>query len=159
MNTLKIVVSDSDVFVSESENVIDTVVYVQIGDTVFPDNRWSDMTLSILSMWTENLIRHEGQVSSYILYFMDGPYYLEINQDINTLFVTGVSERQNRCIEFSFTCSRRDFLSELKNAFIALKAIINNVDYHCDANKKGDLGIINHYLSIIKTGDGDVSSQ
>ena len=119
MNTLKIIVSDTDVFVSES--VLDTVVYVQIGDTVFPDNQWSDMTLSILSMWTENLIRHKGQKSSYILYFMDGPYYLEVNQETYSLLITGISERQDRRIEFSCICSLGDFLSELKSAFISLK--------------------------------------
>lgn len=58
---------------------ISGVIYVQLGDFMFPSKRWDDLCASILAMWLEAVGRHLlGREDMAILYFMDGDYSLEL---------------------------------------------------------------------------------
>lgn len=129
MNRFRIILKNQDLFVSEQGIIdgqatyVDLPVFWQIGDVFFPCEDWDDMADPILYHWTENLLAHLwAERAEYKLYFMDGPYYLRVQQDGYNLTVTGVSFQtafdQELC---AFTCTYQELLQELLRAIKRLR--------------------------------------
>lgn len=59
------------------------VLYVEIGGKCFPSSQWWDVASSVLDMWQQSLIAFsQGQADRCDLFFMDGPYQINlIRQD------------------------------------------------------------------------------
>ena len=110
VNSMEIKLKD-DFLLSSTTNIISTTFYIQHEDCCFPDNQWTDLTSSILEMWGEKLIRCKSiSHEIFTLYFEDGPYRLDLQKDLEYLFVKCVNFRDNDCVEFSFKCSYNDFV-------------------------------------------------
>ena len=53
-----------------------SIIYWQCGDCCFPQFKWSDFVVVILSWWMES-VRDMEQPTK--LYFMDGPFFMELH--------------------------------------------------------------------------------
>lgn len=106
---------------------VDIPICVQVGDCFFPYPDWTDMAYPILCHWIENLVANKGRKNaSYILYFMDGPHYMEIHQNGYDLKVIGVSDRKHYEKRFEFDCTYEEFMTVLLKAIKKLKGILKS---------------------------------
>lgn len=58
-------------------------IYVETDDGYFPCLGWNDRLLSVVSMWMGNLIHMldpEDAEQRFLHYFMDGPYFIEVQK-------------------------------------------------------------------------------
>ena len=143
MKDFKIVISKTETYVSDtSGGKIITPFCIHVAQNYFPYSDWQDFTCEVLSMWTEALLRNkDSRNENYILYFMDGPHRLEVKQDNSILKLLGVSERKEKLIRFSYSCTYNDFLFELLSAFHQLKRVILECEDIC--NWVGHSSILN----------------
>ena len=149
-NMLKIILSDDFLEIpTNAASPFCTVLYVQSDDICFPNDEWTDFTKSVISTWTGNLIRHHGQKSSqYALYFMDGPYRIDVTQNGEELLLQGVCFRKEPQVQFACVCAYRELLREILKAFNSLEKMIfqNGAFTNKDAHRKD----IRHYKELIK---------
>ena len=125
---------------------VDSVVFFRTDKGAFPDPYWTDFTYPILSDWSENILRmHAEKKSKCELYFMDGPFLLEIKRKGSFYSVEGKSTLQKykkyfqdslkgnwkiydsiKDFEDSFTfeCMRNEFITELLNTYQKLLTIV-----------------------------------
>ena len=90
--------------------------HVECGNNSFPDSEWTDFAFPIIYQWAEKLLEnYRISSSSYTLYFMDGPYRLDVEQYNDKLKLAGVCFNKKR-VDFEFVCSYLEFLSELLKA-------------------------------------------
>ena len=134
---------------TNSSDAFCTTFYVQIDDICFPYDQWTDFTKSILSTWTENLIRnHRGYKSrKYSLYFMDGPFRIDVIQNGEKLLLQGINFGKQPQLEFKVSCSYEELLQELAKAFQHLEKIVFLND--AIAKKDSYLYDIQHYKDLI----------
>ena len=115
------IVIDYDIytFASPSDLFIDTKFYIDYQGKSFPSNQWTDFTNPILNMWKYNLLeaRYSNNVK-FSLYFMDGPYRLDVFKDDKMqLTIEAVNSRgSNEVSEFKVQCSYYDFLKSFYEA-------------------------------------------
>lgn len=152
MKEFRIVISGTDLVCCSSDE-IDTNFCIQVTEGAFPDTEWTDLTLPVLSIWAETLLRNQAsENANYILHFMDGPYYLDIEQKNGRLTICGICNRKNRQILFTYNCTWYDFLCEIMGAFVQLKSIlIVDEDFIRWVNKDSTLAVIDHYINKIRT--------
>lgn len=146
----KIILSDDFLELpTNSSDAFCTTFYVQIDDVCFPCDQWTDFTKSILSTWMENLIRnYKGYKSrKYCLYFMDGPFRIDVIQNGGELLLQGINFRKQPRIEFEASCSYEELLKELVKAFNHLEKIVFMNDAF--AKKDSYLNDIKHYKDLI----------
>ncbi len=150
MNDFEILLSEKDILITNGANV-DTFFCVRLGETYFPDPEWTDLTLAVLSMWAENLIRiHAGLNGVCRLSFMDGPYYLELAQTGDELCITAVSDRSRRSVEAVAHCRRGDVIHELIKAFSRLDYMICHCESASDAVRSMVHDNAEHYRTLLK---------
>ena len=78
---------------------IDATFYVNINGRAFPDSQWTDLILSVLEMWADNMVgAYENMHTEFCLYFMDGPYYIDCIRDGIKVQISCIEERVNRTI-------------------------------------------------------------
>ena len=121
--------SNFEIVIGKDLSYPDTVfteVCLKMEDICFPDNVWSDFTYSILSMWVYTICNNR-KAKELQLPFMDGPF---------SIILTRHSEGtcQVKCmknclkedkLQFEFVTSDREFLHELRRAFLKLKALVS----------------------------------
>jgi len=90
---------------------------VNLGGVNFPDNQWSDFPVAILIMWCENLLSDQ---SSFALFFMDGPYYIECQRKNDNVDVRLVENRTVKKIITEETICFEDLKSVILKASIDL---------------------------------------
>lgn len=74
---MEIIVGD-DIFAPDYSSEIVLPLFLAHDGEYFPDEQWTDFA-SVLNMWAYDLIKYERyQTSKFELYFMDGPYRLDI---------------------------------------------------------------------------------
>ena len=122
MNRIKVVLLDSDCRFSNS--IIDTPFYIMIDTIAFPDKEWTDFTYPVLCIWIETILRNQGREAKFTLPFMDGPFYIEVEQFTKTLQLKGISRRKERVIEFNVSIHLLVFLNELYRALNKLEMIV-----------------------------------
>ena len=89
--------------------------YLEHDDFCFPDKEWTDFSQVLICTWTRAMLarRHKNNVK-FSLYFMDGPYQLDMYKDHEDLKVNCVSSGSRKDnSEFSFHCEYESFLSAL----------------------------------------------
>jgi hypothetical protein len=70
------------------------VVYVQIDGTAFPEARWSDSVIVVLSSWLEVLQSlRPGSRQVLTLRFFDGPFRLEVRDVGEQVLVRAIDSR------------------------------------------------------------------
>lgn len=116
-----------DIFLPENEapSVIDTLIHVSFGQSVFPDEQWTDYAYPIICHWAETLLTHrKGGRSDYCLPFMDGSFQLDVHQSEDmALYIRGVHD-DSEC-RFECTCTYNEFLNALKSAFRQLSGLLH----------------------------------
>lgn len=122
----KIILSDDWLEISTiSIGSFCTAFYVQCEGVCFPDEQWTDFTKTVISTWTEDLIRNRGRKKAkYILDFFDGPFWIDVTQKGTELFLQGINDRREPRVEFSYTCTYEELLRELLEAFHKLEKLI-----------------------------------
>ena len=102
---------EEDYDYSEISHNVYSTFYVNLNGVNFPDSQWTDFPVSVLIMWCENLLLDQ---SSFILFFMDGPYYIECQRKNDNVRMRLV---ENRTV--------KKIVAEETICFDDLKSIIN----------------------------------
>jgi len=138
-------------FYTEYSVIVDTTFYVQYGEECFPYEGWNDSVNHILPMWAEALLANRrGKEASYRLYFMDGPYRIDVRQTDGRLLLQGIEDGSKQRIVFSCTCTQAEVLREVLKAFQRLEKIIYLHDAIRDEDAKSVLNTIRHYTKQIR---------
>lgn len=131
MKGFRIVIDDGDVFQSKEifsdgqARYIDMIIYIKLGETCFPCKDWTDMATSVLFQWIENVLRNRGRNNThYELFFMDGPYKIDVFQRNSGVILQGKCFRDSNETLFEFTCSYKALVLELLSATKCLKNIL-----------------------------------
>ena len=72
---------DRSSFERNSDGLITGVLFVELDGEAFPDHRWNDFVVVVLSWWLEALAALPGGVSPLVCSFMDGPFQFEVQPD------------------------------------------------------------------------------
>lgn len=109
---IAIEVDTSTIAISNSGSITG-VIAIRVGDAIFPEARWDDFPVRILSWWFQPVSRIlAGKSHVWECLFMDGPYTLRLEHVQNdTWTVRGFYDR--RTVEFTATVSCRAFLDNL----------------------------------------------
>ena len=131
MKGFRIIIDDSDVFQSKESfsdgqaQYIDMIIYIGLGKTYFPCKDWTDMADSVLFQWIENVLRNRGRDNThYELFFMDGPYKIDVFQETSEVILRGTCFRGDNETVFEFKCSYKALVSELLSATKTLQNIL-----------------------------------
>ena len=77
---VKIIV-DENSLTKGNDDVIFGKIYISVGDSPFPDKKWDDFIVVIMSWWNEELLKiMDSNEKDYQLNFMDGPYEVVITR-------------------------------------------------------------------------------
>ena len=127
MNKFKIVIKDN-FFLSENDTNIFTGIYIDSMGVCFPDGQWTDFVEFILGTWLHNLLKEKNSINTkFSLYFMDGPYRLDVYKNSNMqLDINCISARDVDKIEHKFSCTYSVFLQELYSAIETFNQILYN---------------------------------
>jgi len=129
MNRLKIIVN-GDIHTSIQTTNLATVLYLDYCGKFFPNNQWTDLTYPVLCMWTYNLIRYKDSKDiKFELYFMDGPYRMDVHIDSNMqLTIDCINSTKDEIIELTIKCSYCELVSALNNAFNSFNHVLQYND-------------------------------
>ena len=125
MKKFEIIVSDEKFFISGSSEYIFTLIYIECDGICFPDNKWTDFTFDVLSMWEYQLLDAKKN-KSFILYFMDGPFRMDVFMDNNMqLTINCVNERgPEDTVIMTMQCSYFEFLEVYVDAINKFKEVL-----------------------------------
>ena len=152
MSEFEIIISDENIVYGESSPYLDTPFSVRIGEIAFPFSDWTDMTYPILCIWAEDLLRlQSGLDGKTILFFMDGPFWIEVKKDGDKLSLLGISNRNSRTVVCSSQCSMRELMEELLKALNKLYGIVFLASNLPDGLKSTVNNAIKHYRTLIKS--------
>ena len=111
-----------------SLNSISTVFYVKLDEYCFPSHGWTDLSYNVLMMWIAEVFRNNPASQKRTLYFMDGPYSIEIiKKSTDSLVLRCV--HQNICT-YEGTCRCVDFLEGLVTGLTDFLKIVKNEYLH-----------------------------
>ena len=120
MDKLKIlVIQDENLFLQDSHDEVFTEFYLSVGDVCFPHIGWTDFTETVLQWWATEIINMRFAINhSTRLYFMDGPYWLDVFKDDKMELKIGcISFRGKKDVaELTVACSYVEFLQALLKA-------------------------------------------
>ena len=120
MSKIKIAINfDEKYFLPDSTNEVFTELFICSSDTCFPCLGWTDFSSVVLQWWANELIKMRCLANYHAkLYFMDGPYRLEIFKDNKMgLEISCINSRgQNEINELTVSCSYVEFLLALQQA-------------------------------------------
>lgn len=126
MKELEIVV-DYEIFISDITASIITTFYIRHNNYCFPNEKWTDLTDSVLGMWLYSLIKlqYEEDVR-FKLFFMDGPFRLDVAKDKNMqLTINCINARGMQEIsEYMILCNYYDYIIALYDAIKAFNHIL-----------------------------------
>ena len=121
MKKFHIIIRDTDIFFNKEifntcgqAEFVDLPICLRIESVFFPHEDWTDMAYPIIYNWAETLLSHKwARTARYYLYFMDGPYYIDVRQNELNLKISGVENRYHKETIFEYECTYMEFLSEL----------------------------------------------
>lgn len=152
MADFEILLSSNDVIYDEILQSIDTPLCIRVNGQYFPDEQWTDLSYSVLSMWTEELSRNINKSkSTFTLSFEDGPFWINVQQSRDILLLSGINGRFKNNLAFEADLTVAEFLSELLHAFERLKCIVSTTkEIRDDRNRQNELDNISHYTGVIE---------
>lgn len=152
MSEFRIQVSDEllDTQQMNSESIFTSFCFC-VKEQSFPSSDWTDFAYPALCIWAENVLRlpREGR-NKTALYFMDGPFLLDVAQHADLLTISGKRLEPEATTEISVQCSREGFLRELLRALGCLNSILKNMPQLDGITKQKIAGAIEHYEEKIK---------
>jgi hypothetical protein len=130
MNELKIVIQD-EIFISNITTNLVLPLYLDYDGTYFPNNQWTDFA-DILNMWTYKLLKHiREDESKFILYFMDGPYRLDVTKDKEMkITIQCINFRNKELTEQTIQCDYVDLLIAVYKAVNQFSKILYDKKMH-----------------------------
>jgi hypothetical protein len=149
--TFDIVLTDRLFEVFPISRIVDTEFYVVCDGLAFPGEEWTDSALSIISSWIEEVVRHKGcKKSTYLLYFMDGSYWIEVQQEGEELILRGIDDGKDKEIKFIVSCTVQELRKKLKKTLYKLESIIQTNE-KCDDYWRGEFQpVIDHYKEVLR---------
>lgn len=130
MNELKIVIQD-EIFTSNITTNIVLPLHLDYDGMYFPDKQWTDFA-DILNMWTYKLLMHiREDESKFILYFMDGPYRLDVTKDKEMkITIRCINFRNKELTEQTIQCDYVDLLIAVYKAVNKFSKILYGKEMH-----------------------------
>lgn len=95
MDHLRIKVNNDSLYLNNSNQIIGEIYFEKNGYLFFPEEKWSDFVVIILSWWTEKFRYFEyASIREFLeLGFMDGPLLIRIERiSKNALRIVGIKE-------------------------------------------------------------------
>ena len=141
MGEFSIVVSGEDAIISAGPSpIVDTPFCVILNGEFFPDNAWTDYSFPVLCMWAESVLRNlDKEKTNYALYFMDGPYRIEVRQCREELILEGINSRATDRVEYTARTTFQTLLNELLDAFRVLNKILIDNNVNLDPTTMGTI--------------------
>lgn len=135
MSEIKIVIQDK-IFTSNDTTNLVLPLFLDYDGIYFPGNQWTDFA-DILNMWANTLLQQIGEnESKFILYFMDGPYRLDVTKDREMkLTIRCVNFRDVELIELAIQCEYVDLLKAVYKAVNKFSRILYDQEMHQDKYK------------------------
>ena len=127
------IVVENDIFVSElSDDLVNTIFYIDYNGKYFPSNQWTDFANRVLGMWAYTLLECKDSADiKFVLYFMDGPFRMDVVKDNKMqLTIDCINSRKDEFTEFTFECSFYEFLSAMCDALKEFNLILYNNGMH-----------------------------
>lgn len=131
MDHLRIKVNNDSLYLNNSNQIIGEIYFEKNGYLFFPEEKWSDFVVIILSWWTEKFRYFEyASIGEFIeLGFMDGPLLIRIERiSKNALRIVGIKENSyNKEVLFkadtNYNVLKRSLLNVSKSVlgFVKLK--------------------------------------
>ena len=120
---VKIIV-DENSLTKGNDDVIFGKIYISVGDSSFPDKKWDDFIVVIMSWWNEELLKimdnneMDNNEKDYQLNFMDGPYEVVINRKpFERLELECLRRGRDKNVVLSrVSCSLNEFSNQLIKA-------------------------------------------
>ncbi|MBE5993226.1 MAG: hypothetical protein E7247_12675 [Paenibacillaceae bacterium] len=130
MNELKIVI-DEEMFISNITTNIVLPLYLEYDGLCFPNNQWTDFA-DILNMWSYKLLMYiREDKPKFDLYFMDGPYRLDITKDKEMkIIIRCINFRYKEMIEQTIQCDYIDLLTAVYKAANKFSKILYDKEMH-----------------------------
>ena len=131
MEILKIIIDDK-LYPSTISTDIVSIFTIEYCGNYFPHKKWTDFTNPLLNMWTYHLVENEYINNiNFILYFMDGPYRMDIFKDDRMqLKIKCINSRREEVVEYSFEYDYYEFLKELRKAIKKFNYILYKKQMH-----------------------------
>lgn len=159
MDAFEIVISDSPYEMlirpdaPDSSSLIDSVFFVRTDSGSFPYQDWTDFSLCLLSHWCENMLRMPtGKNAKCTLYFMDGPYWFDVEKKGDVYEFQGRWDKKDYQKDFegsfTFQCSLEEFFSEILRAFRKIIKILNQKQAE-EAVQNSVKEIYRHYKKLV----------
>ncbi|HEY5042927.1 MAG TPA: hypothetical protein VIK53_13090 [Verrucomicrobiae bacterium] len=106
---------DTSTLEKSSHGSITGVIRIQIDNVSFPDTRWNDFPVVILSWWLEPVCRiMQGKTRIWGCKFMDGPVTVRLEQQHDDTWTLRCFHGDR--VEFTATTSCRAFINSLLDA-------------------------------------------
>ena len=97
-------------------------IYMDAGEFSFPAVGWTDFVEDVLSTWAHELLRHErDKQSHFTLYFMDGPYELDILKNGEAMAMRCVDHGR---VSHQIECGYDDFSGGVGQALRSLNELL-----------------------------------
>lgn len=160
MNDFNIVIKDDDILFGDDPLFVDTVFYIDYNGQCFPDNQWTDLTNSVLSMWTITLLDnlHMGN-TKFVLPFMDGPFRLDVIKEQDSLHINCVNSRNNEFVVFTMHCKYYIFLKAICDAVKLLNYIVHKALKEGKCDNEVCQWLSKDFRFLIKKLDNTISNS
>lgn len=91
------IIFDESTLRQSKKGSITGVVFFDFGDVLFPDDRWNDFVVVVVTWWLGALERLERGIDREVVFqFMDGPYSINLTrQDANDALLRCIEDRSH----------------------------------------------------------------
>jgi hypothetical protein len=86
------------------------IIFIQVDEFCFPNDKWDDFIVAILRMWSENLVSSDKE---YELFFMDGPYLIYCIENDNQIEMQCMRDGPPDEIRKEFSIEKKVFIRTL----------------------------------------------
>lgn len=120
---MEIVVGDN-VCISGISSQAVLPIYIAHSGQFFPCEGWMDFAC-ILDMWKHSLLQNEDcKAGKFTMYFMDGPYRLDIEKSKNDLTISCVDFHSIDITQQSISCTYAELLEAVHKASCQLEKVL-----------------------------------
>ncbi|OCG11732.1 hypothetical protein A9G24_09460 [Gilliamella sp. App6-5] len=96
---IDLIINPDSIRVSKSKvsTQIFSEIYFQIGNIFFPEKKWDDFTVIILSWWLKEACKiKKNNIAKAHFSFMDGPFYFEVHFVSETCNIEFIEDRYDK---------------------------------------------------------------
>jgi hypothetical protein len=153
-----IIVEDDVLLFNGSVPSVDTILYIRYEGRTFPNEQWTDYAYTVLSMWTDSLLRNlSNRKAKFELPFFDGPYRLDAEKIGEQLTLKAVNFKKHDFVVFTMNLGYNCFIKEVRNAVSVLKSIVCKAWREDKPNKEVCKQIIKDCQFLIRQLDNAIT--